>query len=217
MRKVFLITAGAAAAVLLATAEARADAMATLVSGPTTGGSTFINVHPTVVGGAGLTKGAGLNFPSSSNSTFTVNGANAANQANAITAQDFVTWGLSFDQPWDLDDFSIRVDRNSSGPPNITVQLAINGSSTFTSVFTDNFGTAGEENLAISLAAFDNVTSVTFRAVFWGASSGAGETDFENSANIGGGTFILNASAIPEPATAGLLGLAGLAMLRRRR
>ncbi len=217
MRRVLVVTICAATAALMAAVDARADAMATLVSGPTTGGSSYINVHPSVVGGTGLTKGSGLNFPSTSHSTFTVNGANASSQAAAITANDFVTWGLSFDQPWDLDNFSIRVDRNSSGPPNITVQLAVNGSSTFTSVLTNTITTTGVEYLNVSLAAFDNVTSVSFRAVFWGASSGGGEMDFENSANINGGTFILNATAIPEPATAGLLGLAGLAMLRRRR
>ena len=63
---------------------------------------------------------------------------------------------------------------------------------------------------------FDNVTSVLFRAVLWNGQS-LGTFDFENTAAIGGASFQLNASAVPEPASAGLLGLAGLALLRRGR
>jgi hypothetical protein len=216
MLKKCLITTFATAGVLILSASARADVMATLISGPNKSDSSYTGVHPNVVGGAGLGNGAGLTYPVGTFTTYTVQGANASSLANAVTNNDYVTWGLSFADAWDLDGFSLRFDRNSSGPPNIEVQISVNGGA-FTPVLTESFGTAGEEHINVPLTAFDNVTSVTFRAYLWGASSGGGQMDFENSANIGNGTFQLFATAVPEPASIGLLGLAGLALLRRRR
>lgn len=212
-----LITSFVAAAALMFTAQANADVMADLVSGPGAGGSSFTNVHPSVIGGAGYTKGTGLNFPTGTFANYTVNGATSTTQAGAVTASDFNTWGLSFNQPWNLDSFSLRYGRSSTGPTALRVQIAINGGAfTDTALLDTTVSDAGEEVLNVDLSSFDNVTSVSFRAVIWNGAS-TGTFSFLNSANIGNASFRLNASAVPEPATAGLLGLAGLAMLRRRR
>jgi hypothetical protein len=220
MHMKYLIPVVAASAALFVSAQANADVMGELVSGSGAGGSSWQNVHGDVDGGAGLTKAAGLNFPGGTHSVFSVNGATSADQASAITATDFVTWAISFTNPWNLDNFSIRYDRDTIsgqvGPAAIAVQVSINGGG-FVNVHTDTaVSTTGEEHLNVDLSSFDNVMDVTFRAVLWNGQS-SGIFKFENSTNIGNAAFRLNATAVPEPASIGLLGLAGLTMLRRRR
>ncbi len=217
MRIKSLITSFAAAAALMFTAQANADVMGTLVSGPGpgSGNSSWTNVHASVIGGAGYGVAAGLSNPGGTFSVYTVTGAGTTTQAAAITASDFFTWGLSFNQPWNLDNFSMRYGRNSTGPQALRVQISINGGAFVDTTLLDTtVAEAGEEMLNVDLSSFDNVTSVSFRAVLW---NGTGQFSPLNSANINNASFRLNASAVPEPATAGLLGLAGLAMLRRRR
>lgn len=217
----YLVPVIAATAGLFVASQASADVMGELVSGPGAGGSTWTDVNPDVDGGAGMTKAAGLGFPGGSHSVFSVNGATSTTQASAITATDFVTWGLSFANPWNLDNFSIRFDRDTIsgqvGPAAIRVQISVNGGGFVDTALLDTtVSDTGEEHLNVDLSSFDNVMDVSFRAVLWNGQA-SGIFKFENSANIGGAAFQLNASPVPEPAAAGLLGLAGLALLRRRR
>ena len=218
------LIASAAAAAFLFTAQANADVLATLVSGPNgPGGSTYSFTAPIV---AGVNKaytlgdtgtGSGLSFPTGTHTTFTVRNVNQATSGAAITAVDYVTWGLTFAEPYNLDDFSIRFDKDANGADDVILQLSVNGGA-YANVLTDTaVNAAGEEHLNVSLATFDNVSSFVMRAVLFNATTQTGIFDFENSANIGNGAFRLNGTPVPEPATAGLLGLAGLAMLRRRR
>jgi hypothetical protein len=222
MHMKYLIPVVAASAALFVSAQANADVMGELVSGSGSAGtSSWSDVHGDVVGGSGYTKGNGLTYPpGTSYTSYTVSNATATTQAGGLAALDTVTWHLAFANPWNLDSFSIRFDREAisgqAGPAAIAVQLSVNGGS-FVDVLTDTtVSTTGEEHLNVSLAAFDNVTNATFRAILWNGTT-SGQFDFENSANIGGASFQLNASPIPEPASVGLLGLAGLALLRRRR
>src|SRR5688572_2537502 len=112
MEMKYLVPIVAASAALFLSAQAKADVMGELVSGSGgAGNSSWTDVHATVVGGSGYTKAAGLNHPAGTFSTYTVNGATNTTQAGAISTNDSITWGLTFANPWNLDNFSIRFDR----------------------------------------------------------------------------------------------------------
>lgn len=206
-------------AALLLSAQANADVMGVLAGTTGAGGNTWTNVHASVSGGSGFTNGAGVGFAGSTPYTVTGFGLAGTTQATALAANDFVTWGLSFNQAWNLDSFDIAYLRGSQGPDDMAIQISINGGP-FTNVHTDTaVATTTELHQNINLQAFDNVTSVSFRMLGWLAGNTTttnGWFQFQNNANIQSGSFRLNATAVPEPAAAGLLGLLALGLLRRR-
>lgn len=186
--------------------------------------STAQNVAPGVLvtgytRGSGLTVFAGETFNSSG---FTTNGA----ESDAVDNGDFITWGFTSTTALHLTSFDIRYDRSGTGPASLRIDL--NAGSGFSEVFRDPAVSAtSEDNLAISLASFTNVTSATFRLVGWGASSTGGTFDFENAPAISSpaSSFQLHgelaAVSVPEPAFVFILstasGVASAARFRRQR
>lgn len=170
-----------------------------LVSG--TNSSTVQNANADLVSQTGYVRGSGLS--SNAGGTFNSAGFNTAASADAAVANgDFITWGFSLLNSYDLDSFSIRYDRSGTGPAQLRIEL--DTGSGFTTVFTDTaVAEAGENNLNISLAAFDNVTSGTFRIAPFNASGTSGTFDFENAAPINNASFQLNGtfngSGGPDP------------------
>jgi hypothetical protein len=67
-----------------------------------------------------------------------------------------------------------------------------------------------------SISALDNDSSVFFRVAVNGTTSEGGGT-IGSAGSFRVDDFTVNASAVPEPASLALLGLGGLALLRRRR
>jgi len=175
------------------------------------------SVVATNVTAATLARGAGLSWNTGGdfNSRSWDGGTDSA---SAQTAGDYIEWGFTTTVPIDLATLDIRYDRSPTGPTNVDILVAINGGS-FSSVFTDGtVSTSSENNAGIDLSAHTSVTSATFRLAGWGASSGAGTFDVEDTTAFDGSNgLVVSGTFVPEPTTAllGALGLLGI--LRRRR
>jgi hypothetical protein len=177
-----------------------------------------------VTGAQAYTANASLSHPATG-AGYAVTGFDATSQAGAIAANNFVQWGLDFNQAFDLTDFIVRFARSSTpapfgGPVNLIIQMSVNGGA-FSTVLTDTtVATAGENSPVVDLSAFDNVTSVDFRYYGWNGVVNSGSFQFQNGTGINtpAASFKLQGtlSVVPEPAVAGLLGLMALGLLRRR-
>jgi hypothetical protein len=215
-----LLLAGLTAGTLVASADAATLIVFPAAPNGATLAPSFVGTGVTGVNlarGSGLAQATGSTFNSNN---FTIGGSSFA---SAVTNGDFLTFGFTSTQAYDLTDMDIRYDRSSTGPNNAQLQIAINGGA-FVPFFTDNaVSDSGEDNLGISLSSFDNVTSATFRLPAFGASGSTGTFDIETINFGGGGTVGIEVrgtaspSAVPEPASLGLIGLAGTALLGRRR
>ena len=204
-------------AVLALTGSAQAVTLFELVSAPD---STVQNQDASVASVTVYTRGSGVSV--NAGGTFNSKGWEDGSDLNsAVAAGNYIDWGFTSvtGMQYDLTDFSVRYDRSGTGPVAGAIQLSVNGGAFSTVHFDGDINDAGEDNLGISLAGMDNVTSATFRFVGWGASSAAGTFDFENMAAVNGASFQLtgNAEAVPEPATMVVLAAAGLAAASRRK
>lgn len=215
MKKFALITV----ALGVVAAQANAATLFEIVSFNTdTTGPLTQNVDAGVSSVAVYQRGPGLDF--NAGGTFNSKGFDDGTDAGtAIANGNYITWGFT-SSAFDLTSMSFRYDRSNTGPALGVIQLSINGGA-FADVFSDSdINASGEENLAVDLSSFDNVTSATFRFAGWGATSNAGTFDFENTANINGASFQLlgeAANPVPEPATMTVLVAAGLAATARRK
>jgi hypothetical protein len=158
-----------------------------------------------------LSRGAGLN--AGSGATFNSTGW-------TDEATDYLEWGWSASQPFDLTGLDLRYDRSASGPSGVDIQLSVNGGA-FASIFTDpSVDEAGEDVLNVSLAAYTGVTSATFRLFGSGASSGTGTFDIEPLTGVSPAAGIMvsgTAIPVPEPSSQLLALLAGLGLVIVRR
>ncbi|MCP5537949.1 MAG: PEP-CTERM sorting domain-containing protein [Akkermansiaceae bacterium] len=161
----------------------------------------------------------------------TTEGATANSLANAITANDYVTFTIAVDTPGttlNISDFSVggAVASTTNNRPADTwnVLAQVNGGSTWVAanalLTTDKVigvvqGLTAFDDIHIDLSGdstFQGITSVEFRIYMWG-SNGNGTTSRGQIDNL----VVEGTVAIPEPSSAALLGLGGLALILRRR
>lgn len=202
---------------------------ATVVQYGTAGSVTSLapEVVDPSVSGDDLSAGSGLavnNF-----STFNFDGYDTDNTSFADAVADDEIWTFGFDVTGavfiDLTTFDIRLDRSGTGPDDFEIQVSVNGD-TPVSVLTFDYGdtTAGVDFLGVDLSALPTLTtgdSVVFTLGAFNSESTAGSFDLE-TIDFGGsdpralrieGTI----TAIPEPASLGLLAVGGLLIAGRRR
>ncbi len=156
-------------------------------------------------------------------STFNFSGWDPLNtsSADALADDEFWTWGFTSSIAYDLTDFSIRLDRSPTGPDDFEIEVAVNGSTDFTSVLSFDFqdSSTGVNFLNVDLTGFNSVTDVDFRLTAFNSESNAGTFDLELLPSGNGIEIVGAVSAIPLPAPALMLlsGLIGLGALRFRR
>jgi hypothetical protein len=154
--------------------------------------------------GPGLVPNQGVTFNSrdwSASATF------------SAASPDYVQWGWSSSTTgFNLENFTIQYDRSASGPAQLAIQLSANGGA-YQTVFSDSSVNIGDETHTVSLTAFDNITSATFRLFGFDAAASTGTLDIErfNADPNPSRAIVVRgfAVAIPEP---GFMGVAMLAM-----
>ena len=156
------------------------------------------------VTGSLLTRGSGL--APAGGSTFNSRGWTAASLESAHAEGDYLSWGWSSSPALDLNDLTLRYDRSSSGPSEIAILLATNGSHVFDTVFTDNsVASDSSEWHTIDLSSWQGVTAAEFRLVGWNASRSSGTFDLEDYLDAPpralSVTAIADPAAVPEPST----------------
>jgi hypothetical protein len=167
-----------------------------------------------------LTRGAGI-AASSRAGGFSAAGFSSSTTdfAGALAADDFFTFSVAPDSGFsiNLSSLDINFDTSATGPQNWGLFSSVDGFTSAIDTFTADVDGASH-NLSIGDASYDTLTSsVEFRLVGHGASSGSGTAAFVGS----GADIVLNGitSAIPEPSTYALIfgGFAlGVVMLKRR-
>lgn len=173
------------------------------------------------VTGFDLERGAGLT--QNNGSTYNSRGWTETTIGNALLDEDYLEFGFSSVDAYDLATLDIRYDRSGSGPSNIEILASTDGV-LFGSIFSDSAIRPNGEFNSIDLSSFANITNLTLRLVGWGANSGAGTFDIENAGSLGGEGIQINGertiiAAIPLPAGLPLMlgGLGLFGVLRHRR
>lgn len=168
------------------------------------------SVQASGVTGSSLTGGSGISFDGNG---FSWSEWDGLSLGDAVSSNEYFQWGFTSSSAYDLSDLDIRYDALGNGPENLAIQVAINGGA-FQTIYTDNaVATGGFDAADISLAAFSNVTSAVFRLFAWNANNDRGRLNLENSTAFGNAAIVVNgaATAVPEPASLALMGLAGVA------
>ncbi len=181
------------------------------------------------VTGAPMTAGTGIDV--ASGATWNWNNWDPANTsyAAAVAANETWTWGFNVtgNVSIELTTFDIRLDRSGTGPDDFEIQGAVNGGAPV-SLLTFDYGdtSVGVDFLGVSLAPLGTVVqgdSVAFTLAAFNSEGTAGTFDLETIDFGGADPRALriegNITAVPEPASAMLLGVfsTGLLSFRRRR
>ena len=196
-----------AAVTSVLTSASQAAIVLDYISIPSTANATIApNTTGTGVTGANLMTGGGLT--ANNGSTYNWRAWDGTDVATALAAGDFFEWGFTSTSAYNLDDLDIRYDRSGNGPQDVDIQLSINGGA-FTSIHSATGISPGGNTVAdIDLTSFDDVTSATFRLFAFNATNGNGTFDVENAFN--GAAIVVNGtlSAVPEPASLVMVGVA---------
>ena len=194
---------------------------ATLVGYDTVAGTTVtpVELEPNILG-INLTRGSGIS--AAGGNTFNSNAwSDSSTLAEAITNEDYLEFGLVLAPGIQASNLSAGFfgDRSATGPSSIEVFFSTDNFATQTSVLTaTDVGITGSIQNTDSITA--NLTgAVTFRIYGYGGSSTAGTFDIEDTGFDGTFGLVINGdlSAIPEPSTSSLIGLAALFIIRRRK
>ncbi len=170
--------------------------------------------------GPGLTDATGL--------TFNFGGWNGATDfASAVSAGNVFTWGFDVTDNVliNLTTLDMLIDRSGSGPPNFSVQAAINGAPGVIvyskSALSENGETLLGNDISALLPTLIQGDSIVFTLGAWGATSASGTLDFEPySGSVGlavNGDIAPGPAPVPEPAGVLLFALGIAAILAGRR
>ncbi len=167
-----------------------------------------------------LTRGAGLNQATGgtfNSSGFTVD----ADLSAAIAANDYLSFGLS-PSSGSIIDFSnivVELDRSPTGPTTVDLFSNVDGfASSLSSFATPDPGAL----LTFDISALTGISApIEFRIYGYGATGSSGTMDIEADLIDGTATGLQingTVSAVPEPSSIAIVGLAtGILAIRRRR
>jgi hypothetical protein len=203
----------------LAVALAAPASAATLVSyvSTNTPGSLAPTFEAAGVTGLDLSRGSGI-VQNVAGLTYNSKGWTEADLTAALGDNDYLEFGFSSANTYDMTSLDIRYDRSGTGPMQIELFASTDGA-LYSSIFSDpSVGVNGEVN-TIDLSSFAGVMGLTFHLFGWGAGN-SGTFDIENAASFGGNGIRINGTqvaAVPLPAGLPLLAVAlGMIGLVRR-
>jgi hypothetical protein len=210
-------------AALALVVSAGAGSAATVLAYDTAGG-TALSASETGAGVTGglLTAGPGVTaVPSATTFNFRNWDPTFTSGAQAIAGDEVWSWGFSSTDAYNLTDMTLRLDRSGSGPQNFLIEAAVNGSMSFSTVFSSVLSTSTATTFVIDLSGLTHVTEAIFNLAAFGSSSNSGTFDLEGFDGDTGLRLTGNAvAAVPLPAGlpligAGLIGLWGLRRVRK--
>lgn len=159
----------------------------------------------------------GMGLSAATGTTFNSKHWSESSLVTAITAEDYLVWGLNSNSPFKLDQLSLRYDRSPSGPQQLAVQLSLDEGVTYDTVWHDT--EVADDSSAfheIDLSPWQASTHAMFRIVGWNASGLSGTFDIENyqstpvrSVTVTGS---IPSSPVPEMSAVQIWGLGALGL-----
>lgn len=201
-----------AVALLAATLLAASAQAVTIATWPFSAGTSHLaTVLVSNTTGINLTRGPGISV--NSGGTFNSRDWTEANLSAAVSAGDYLQFGVTLDPGYaiDFNQFSTELDRSGTGPGTAHLLVSNDGFATYTDLGSNSISESG----ALETWNFSQTLTgtVQFRIYAFGASSGAGTMDPESTLVLSGS----NPYLVPEPASLALLGMGALCVVRRRR
>jgi hypothetical protein len=165
-----------------------------------------------------VTRGLGLTATGNTNG-FAASSMSAATLGAAITSNDYFSWTVAGEvgSTFSITGLVFYTTRSATGPTNMTLRSSADAfvADLFTATafgtgnLTNNVNTSG-------VGALQNISSVEFRLYGYTASSSAGTLRLEEDSTPIGNDLSVFGTAIPEPSTLALCGVALLGLASRR-